>query len=346
MALTIFDLFNSEELTTYWDTLARERPPYLLESRFPARKQLGLDTSWLTGSNGVPKVLNLSAFDVQVVPRNRIGFSTMSAEMPFFKESMYIDEKLRQELNKVIATGNQAYIDVVMNRVFDDTTQLLEAAAVVRERMRAELLTTGSLYLESNGQVYEYDYDMDSDQKPTVSKSWSDESAPIIDEVREWQDMIEDNTGVRPTDVIVSRKTWNYLLKNTDIRNGALGNNSAAPISDGQVNTYLMNMLGLSVTIYNKKYKNEDGDIVPFIPDDTFILLPSGKLGNTVYGTTPEESDLQSGNAASSVSITDTGVAVTTMERADPVNVETKVSMICLPTFEMVNQVVIADVIA
>lgn len=74
-------------------------------------------------------------------------------------------------------------------------------------------------------------------------------------------------------------------------------------------------------------------------------MFPSGQLGNTWFGTTPEESDLMSG-ASSNVTITDTGVAVTTMKKEDPVQVETKVTQICLPDFPTADQVYIVDVIA
>ena len=47
--------------------------------------------------------------------------------------------------------------------------------------------------------------------------------------------------------------------------------------------------------------------------------------------------------SAANVAITDTGVAVTTIKMTDPVNVETKVTQICLPSFEMANQVAIID---
>ena len=73
------------------------------------------------------------------------------------------------------------------------------------------------------------------------------------------------------------------------------------------------------------------------------MLFPAGTLGNTWFGTTPEESDLMSGSAAN-VSVTDTGVAVTTMKKVDPVNVETKVTQICLPSFEAANEIYIMDV--
>ena len=78
------------------------------------------------------------------------------------------------------------------------------------------------------------------------------------------------------------------------------------------------------------------------MPSDTMVMFPDGDLGRTWFGTTPAESDLMSGSAAN-VSITDTGVAVVTVTKTDPVNVETIVSMICLPSFEMADQVYIMD---
>ena len=340
---SIFDLVQSNEIAAYWSELTQDRAPYLGETLFPNSKKLGLDLKWLKGSKGLPVVLKLSAFDAQAVPRERIKFDKISAEMPFFKESLYIDEELRQELNKVLETGNQVYIDSIMNRVFDDVTSLTESAAVSRERMRMMLLTTGTISMASNGQSYTYDYGLDEDQKPTVTTSWSDETAPIIDDIRTWQNEREDATGTRPTRGMLSRKTWNYLLKNEEIRNGILGNNSAAPVSDAQVRTYLMSMLDLDLTVNSKRYKDETGAVKAYVPDDLIVLFPTGTLGNTWFGTTPEESDLMS-SSITNVSIVDTGVAVTTMQRVDPVNVETKVTQICLPSFEQADTVVIADV--
>lgn len=342
---SIFDLVQSNEIAAYWSELTQDRAPYLGETLFPNSKKLGLDLKWLKGSKGLPVVLKLSAFDAQAVPRERIKFDKISAEMPFFKESLYIDEELRQELNKVLETGNQVYIDSIMNRVFDDTVSLTESAAVSRERMRMMLLTTGTISMASNGQSYTYDYGLDENQKPTVTTSWSDETAPIIDDIRTWQNEREDATGTRPTRGMLSRKTWNYLLKNEEIRNGILGNNSAAPVSDAQVRTYLMSMLDLDLTVNSKRYKDEAGAVKAYVPDDLIVLFPTGTLGNTWFGTTPEESDLMS-SSITNVSIVDTGVAVTTMQRVDPVNVETKVTQICLPSFEQADTIVIADVAA
>ena len=122
---TIFDFVNATEMVSYWETLTKDRPPYLGETLFPAQKKLGLDLKWIKGSAGLPVVLKPSAFDAGAVPRPRIGFDRLTAEMPFFKESLYIDEELRQQLNMVLETGNQAYIDAVLNRIFNDNTVLV-----------------------------------------------------------------------------------------------------------------------------------------------------------------------------------------------------------------------------
>lgn len=50
--------------------------------------------------------------------------------MPFFKESKYIDEELRQQ-QMIIETGKLLYIDTISNRIFADETELLEGAALM-----------------------------------------------------------------------------------------------------------------------------------------------------------------------------------------------------------------------
>lgn len=345
--MTIFDLVKAPELTSYWEEHRQDMPPYLGEELFPADKKLGLKLDWIKGANGLPVVLKPSAFDVGAVPRPRIGFDKLSAEMPFFKESTYIDEELRQQLNMVMETGNQAYIDAVMNRVFADEMHLLEGARARREQMRMMALTTGAIAITANGQAYNYDYGIPSGHKSEVTTSWSTTTSDPIEDMRKAMDKIEDDTGVRPTRGVCTRKTWGYLRVNEKIIKSifVLSNGQVSALSDARLSQYLMDELGLELIVYGKRYKNDAGTATQFVPDDTVVLFPEGTLGNTWFGTTPEESDLM-GTGAANVSITDTGVAVTTVQKTDPVNVETKVTMICLPSFESADSVYILDVIA
>lgn len=341
--MNIFDLVTAPELTAYWETMSKDRPPYLGETLWNNQKKLGLNLKFIKGSNGSPVVLKPSAFDVGVVPRTRIGFERLSAEMPFFKESTYIDEELRQQLNMVLETGNQAYIDSVVNQVFNDEVRLLEGARARREMMRMMALTTGAISITANGQNYDFDYGMPNSHKDTVTKSWSDTTADIIGDIRAGQDIIETDTGVRPTRAVCDSKTWSNLKKNQAISKMVYTlNGGNLLVSDARIRALLKDELDLEVVVYSKLYTGDAGTTVKYIPDNTFVLFPTGTLGNTWFGTTPEESDLMSSKVAN-VSITDTGVAVTTMEKADPVNVETKVSMVSLPSFETADQVFILD---
>lgn len=344
--MSIFDLIKAPELTSYWEEHIQDMPPYLGEELFPADKKLGLKLDWIKGANGLPVVLKPSAFDAGAVPRARIGFDKLSTQMPFFKESTYVDEELRQELNMVLETGNQAYIDAVVRRVFADETHLLEGARARREEMRMMALTTGAIAITANGQAYNYDYGIPTGHKSTVTTSWSDTTSDPVEDMRKAMDKVEDDTGIRPIRGVCTRKTWGYLRNNQRIIKSifVLSNGQVTALSDARLSQYLMDELGLELIVYGKRYKNDSGKATQFVPDDTVVLFPAGNLGTTWFGTTPEESDLMGGKVAN-VSITDVGVAVTTIEKADPVNVETKVTMICLPSFEAADSVYILDVI-
>lgn len=340
--MTIFDLMSSQNLTAYWEEMVQDRDPYPAEELFPNDKKKGLSLKWLKGSKGQPIVLKVSAYDAAAIPRPRIGFEKLSAEMPYFKESKYIDEEMRQELNMVLETGNQTYIDTVMNKIFDDQMELLEGAAAARERMRMMALTTGVVSMASNGQTFSFDYGVT--HKGNAATSWETvATADPMEDIRTAIEKIADDTGAVITRAMCDRKTWRNLRNNDKIKKEIFVlTNGVGAISDTRLHQYLMDELGIDVRVNNKRYKSEDGTVTPYMPAETFVMFPDGALGKTWFGTTPAESDLMSSKVAN-VSIVDTGVAVTTVQKADPVQVETIVSQICLPDFPMADQVYILD---
>lgn len=341
--MTIFDIVQAQSIASYWNELSKDRAPFLGETLFPNRKKLGLDLKWIKGSKGLPVELKLSSFDAKTMIRDRIGFGEMSTEMPFFKEGAYIDERLRQELNKVMESKNPEYIDAIVNQIFDTERGLVESASVSRERMRMQLLTTGVINIASNGQEYTYDFGVPADNKKT--STWSDlAKANPIEDIIAWAQEVEDRTGVKPTRALMSRKTFNYIAKNEKLAKSIyLTNNGTGIVTDAMVIDAIKTLAGVTVVVYNKRYANAEGKAVQYIPDNIVSLFPEGDLGNTWFGTTPEESDLMASSVAN-VSIVDTGVAITTTKETDPVNVFTKVTQISLPSFEQADKVVIATV--
>lgn len=343
--MTIFDLVQAPELAAYWTELVQDEAPYPCEELFPSDKKRGLQLSWIKGAKGLPVVLKTSAFDVSAIPRPRIGFERLVTQMPYFKESMYIDEELRQELNMVLETGNQAYIDSVITRVFDDETSLLRGAAASRERMRMMALTTGSVTMANNGQTFSFDYGVS--HTGNAATAWSDHStSDPLEDIRVAKESIQDDTGAEITRAMCDGATWRDIRNNEALAKKIFVlSNGVGAVSDRALREYLLEELNIEVMINDKRYTNESGVATKYMPANTFVMFPDGPLGTTWYGTTPAESDLMGGQAAN-VSIVDTGVAITTAQVVDPVNVETIVSQICLPSFEAADEVYILDTTA
>lgn len=328
MAKSMFEIFTAPNLKARWENNEKERTPFYGDALFRAKKQLGIEISQLTGKRPKVRPLNLSSFDAKVIPLSREAFSRITTEMPFFKNSYNINEKQRQELNKVLSSGNQAYIDPIVNYIWDDQTNLLANADVTREMLRMMLVTSGTIAFANNGQAIAYDYELSNKKSAT----WTDvNTADPVSDIETLLDDVEQSSGVRPTRILMNSVTLNNLRKINSIRLAILKEATNVFVSKQQVVTYLETELQATIVIYNKGYTDiESGAFVKFVPDNTISVYQEGYLGDGVFGTTPEESDLMTGTDAQ-VSITDTGVAITVSKLTDPVNVDTKVSMIYLP---------------
>ncbi|MEK4712247.1 major capsid protein [Sporosarcina sp. FSL K6-5500] len=343
----IFDYVNAKDIATYYTESSSNNIPHLGATLFPAKKQMGLDLSWIKGSKGLPVALMPSEFDVKATLRDRIGFDKIVTEMPFFREAMSIGEKDRQELLKLGDSTNAAYIVPMINAIYDDVKTLVDGAEVQPERMIMQLLSTGKIAISANRVDYDYNYGMKDDHKETLltDGTWDKPGSTPIEDILRWQDTVEENTGSRPTKSIMSRKTWNYLLRHESFRldMNPLGGQNVI-MTDAMLKQYLSAKFGLSIAVHNKKYRDEKGVLHNFYPDDHFTLIPDGVLGNTYYGTTPEEADLMSGASSAKVQVVNTGVAITTIVEPHPVNVQTIVSEIVLPSFETIDNIFIAKV--
>lgn len=338
----IYDLYNNKTIAEYYQEAVSNKIPYLGETLFPPKKKLGLDLKYIKSSKGIPQVLKLSAYDTKATLRDRAGFNDVESEMPYFKEGFLIKERDRQELNKLIDSGNQAYVDIILNNIFDDATELVDGAKTQFERMRMQLLYQGKIQISYGGLGIDYDYEVN---KTTVTTSWATATTDIMADLETALDKVETRCGIRPTRAVCTSKTFKYLRENNKIVGAIRALNTTKYVTGKMVKQYLQDELDLTIQVYDKKYKDESGAEKQFFADDVFTLLPpTASLGNSWYGTTPEESDLMGSNVAN-VSIVNTGVAITTTEQTDPVNVDTKASFIGLPSFENSDQVEIMTVV-
>ena len=346
MAKSIYEIFDSKAIAAYWtDVNAHMNDAYIGTQFFPVAKQTGLDLAWIKGKNNLPIALQPSAFDAKASLRDRIGVKELSTEMPFFREAMRIGEKDRQNIETLLAKGEQ-FAQPTIARIFDDIANLVEGGRVQAERMRMSLLAGGNIEISATGETgrdvnytYKYDADGEFEEKNvktlTSDAKWSAHAtSKPIEDLLEAKAYMAENFGVQVTRVLLNSTTLKDLLASESIAKAMnpVGHENAFA-SRTQRQAFVEQETGLTFIVYDKMFKDEQGNDKKFFPNGVVTLLPAYTLGNTWYGTTPEEFDLMSGSEAA-VSVVDTGIAITTLKEAHPVNVQTIVSEIVLPSFE------------
>ena len=348
--MKLSEVFNAEAVALNYTEAASNEIPYLGTGLFPVEKKAGLDLKWIKGHKGLPISLAPSEFDVKSKFRDRVGIVKTETEMPFFRESMLVKEKDEQEILRV-QDSNDPYAIEVLNNIFNDTQTLVDGAKVVPERMRMQLLAPlgGKIGIEinSNGVNYTYNYDPDGSWKAkhyakiedTDNKWNAPETCDPIKNLEDAMDAQEEETGERPSILLMSKATFNMIKASKKIQSGVLAQNTTANVNytSARVKSYVEEELSISLVVYNKMFKDESGATKKFYPDNIVMLLPSGNLGKTWFGTTPEERTLKL-RADADVSIVETGITVAVTITDDPVNTKTTVSEIVLPSFERMDE--------
>lgn len=337
--LNLDQLITPERIVGYWNDTNADQSRYLGAALFPPDKQIGLEINMITGRAGLPVMLKASQFDALPAYRERISLKTSKTKMPFFRERMKIDEELRQKLMMFAAAGNADLLKPYIAHIMDDTANLIKGADVVKERMVMQLLASGRIDIESSGVPLSFDYALEKPQKVTAKIPWAEADSKPLQDVDGWLKKFEVRYGVRLTRAVMSLGTFAILKSNLSIARNLYPDATTTEgllISDSDIKQIFQLKLGVAVQEYRELYALEPGGVGhKFYPDGVVTFIVSGTLGNCIYGTTPEEMDLMTHQTNANVSIVNTGVAVVTEVISLPVNVETRVSQIVLPSFNV-----------
>ena len=354
-----FSMMVPKAIAAYYEKVRTNDIPMLGPALFPSKSKQGLRLEYIKGYDSVPALLTPSAFDTK--PPLRVGgqIETEGTKMPFFRESIHFTEEDRQLLLMFQdANRGSAYAAEIIRRFFDNAKDLIDGANFVPEVMRMGLLTAGKFSLATTdtnkSQTVNYDYNYDpkgtwaSKNVTTLTTNSTWNNTTTADPIRDIIKVKEAAAarGITLTRMIVGPKTMSYLVANEKIlknmfyiKSNLIGALPTDVTSDA-VRTYILSATGVSVTVYDKQYVDYEGSSKFFYPEEKFAtLLPAGTLGNTWYGTTPEQADLMSGNVDCDVTILGSGLALCQKKESLPVNVITWVSEIVLPSFENMNRV-------
>lgn len=342
------DFINASQIALYIQNL----PPQTTidEVLFTNTKQWGTELELAKGSKQKPVALKMSTFDVAVKARAlSASLDIKKKELPFFKESIQIKEKDRQMLLMAMQSNNQNLVEQLIAQIYENYQSLIDGAGVQAKRMRAQLLQKGTISIVTDDGDIVVDYEVPAAHKETLlsTATWNNyATADVVGDLIRWMKTLTDEGYAKPTRMLLTSTTFGYIAANTAILNELKARNIGEVIvTDQDIVDYINRKLGLSVGILNGTFIAEDGSTVTnYYEDDYVTLIPDGTLGKTVYGTTPEEADKVYGTGKLDTSIVNTGVAITTMVKEDPVTVETKVSQLVLPSFDRVDECFFAKV--
>lgn len=353
--MLVNEVVNSASIAQVATTHESNQIPYLGLNWFAEKKKSGLDLSWIKTHKGLPVSLKPSNFDALPALRARDGLKKEKTQMAFFREQMIVTEEDAQEIDR-IKDENDPYLQGALQSIYDDTNTLVLGAEVVPERMRMQLLATVKghpvIGIESDGVKYNYDYDPTGEYAASHyielqgTAKWSDatNSKPLTDLDNARKALAK--KGKIAKYALMNSNTFQYLLDSAQVKNSLLAHNATAvvEVNDDNVVAIVKQRTKLTVIIYDKMFVDETGTEQYFYPDNKVTLLPEGALGNTWFGTTPEERTANQ-VADVDVSIFGTGIAVAVKtEYGPPALTSVTASEIVLPSYEGMDSTFVLEV--
>lgn len=346
------DFLSSENIELYIKELPAEDT--IEQVLFPSKL---VNTTKLERARGAKRksvALMQSTFDVAAKIRALSADLTVeSMDMPYFKESMAMDETTRRELISAIGSNNQNLVQALLGQVFENYADLYKSAKIVEKMMRSAVLQNGYVNFLNGDKNIVMDYGVPTNHRETITTSsskWNNAAADIIGDIKRYIKVLTDGDYAKPNTILMTEQTFDStFMINTaitaHIRNSNLNTNLILTQTDYL--NFVNQFLGLRVIfLENKKYVPYQGAAeVSYYEDGKVTFINTSEpLGNLVCGQTPEGFDKLYGSGKLDCRLLDDNIALSTMVRDEPITVDTKISILCAIDFPKAEEVFYASV--
>lgn len=344
---------SSEELLVYSRNLAIPNN-YLHDLLFPARETMDLTIDVVKNESRLPVMAQIAELGTQVKYGSREGIKGDRVSIPKIQRGRAMDEKMVR-----ILLTNQLRRDEfaqLRSDQLNDAQYIVDGIRARKEWIAMQAVATGRVTYTEDDVMVDVDFGYQSDQKPVLSGTdlWSDttNSTPIQD-IQQWVDTMG-SKGIELKRAFTSRQIVSYLLQNLSIRKQYFGDpsGSANPpqLSLNQLNT-VFEALGLPTIItYDTQARTENKGLTSgkvayttqrMAPQNRFVMLPDGPLGNYLWAKTTEEmlAEIETETTG------DNGIYVFRKVHEHPIRVETIGANLAFPVFPYADSVVSATVI-
>lgn len=353
------DYFNARELGVYAEAKLAQRPAMLWSELFPAQSIPSLDISWIKAKNNKLTALRCAALGEKAARRSPAGFVTIQSELPFFRESMVVDEKQRQKITNatILYKDNQEVLDQILRNLYDEHAQLIWGAHADCDIMVGSLITSGKVIFASDvndGRTnnYEYDYDLDGAWRSNnilqlnSGQYWNAACAATNDPLDDILSAIEDQkqNGWVTTRILMNTNTFRGLCKSQSLTK------AIAPLGGVVRRTQIQDLIEdeskCTLRIYDNLVQTASG-VSNVLPDGKVVLLPDGPLGKLCFGATPEafNQQLNKTEPRKDIAVMKNGVTILTKAEDNPVDYETIVSATMLPSYPLMDAVYVLSVL-
>ncbi|MFG2292063.1 major capsid protein [Streptomyces sp. NPDC048603] len=329
------------ELTGYAREALRDRE----ENTFSLNRWLPNDTindltyRFNRGGGGLVEAAVFRAFDAESDIGSRAGASRVTGELPPLSRKMPVGEYEQIRMRNVDTQGSE-----IRDAMEADAVKLVSAIAARIELARGQALFTGAVTIAENGVQASVDFGRAAGHTVTAGTVWSStETALAYDDLQSWLDTYNTTNGTLPAYTLMSRKIYNFLRRNKQIRELAFSGASSAPtvLTRDALNAALGDFDIPPVVIYDAKV-SVGGAATRVTPEDKICFLPDqgDAAGKTMWGVPVEANDPRYGLQGDAA-----GVAVGAYKSEDPQTVWTRATAIALPVLAAPDLTFVADVL-
>ena len=337
MTIRIDELLSPENLIAY--TKMHPVPTEGLSNLFPTRRIEGFDADIIKGAYNLPTAAQFYAFDTPTKLGQREGYERGSQSLGLIKHKMKLDER---EIMNLSHPRSDAEAQYIIRNIYNDVEKVRQRIETRIELLRWEALTTGEINIkEENGFSTKVDFNMPKDHKGEFT--WN-EDADFLEDLFTVQEKIRTDTGFEITHILTSRKWLYKMTRNAALHLAVNGEGSKSKwITPTEMNAALASFGLPTFSINETQYATEKvvkGKLVRtnerYLPEDMFIALPEGALGETLRGSTPERES----NLINNIATVDSGeITLTHYSEVDPVAEYVKGSATAMVTFPYADQV-------
>lgn len=337
--MDIYDLITPAELTGYARAALADRPTNALQlsTILPHRLVDDLTYRFTKGGGGLAASASFRAYDAEPRFGKREGISRVSGELPAIGQQYVLGEYDQLRLRN----ANEQIRSLLLR----DAARIARAIDQRFEFARGQALVEGKVDLNEDGVVATVDFGRSAAHSVAPGTLWSNLAASTpIDDLQAWRDVYVDTNGEAPSEMMLSTRIVNYLVRNAQVRSMVLPvGSTVTQIRRTDLEAVLTDFGLPRMRVFDARGIDQTGVSRRVIADDKLLFLPGdgADMGGTLWGTTLEAQEPQYGIAQAD----HPGVVVGAFKQSTtPIRVFTIGAAIGIPILANPDLTMVADV--